>query len=101
MGAHGPRYAGAYRECRPAMAVLAVVPCVPARDRRPAEALLQAPGPLLDVDPGLRAQRQAHAAGLGVAVLGAGHRPVHPAGGWRRVRRSTVLLSLQARGLLT
>ena len=51
VGAHGPRYAGADRERRPAVAVLAVVPRLPARDRRPAEALLQAPGPLLECGP--------------------------------------------------
>ena len=64
-----------------AVAVLAVLPRLPAHHRRAAQALLQAPGQVLDVDAGLQAQRQAHAAGLGVAVLGAVHRPVHPAGG--------------------
>ena len=57
-----------------------------------AQALLQAPGPVLDVDPGLQAERQASAVRLGIPVLGAVHRPVHPPGGQRRHPRPAVLL---------
>ena len=41
-----------------------VLPLLPARHRRPAQPLLQAPGPLPALDLGLQAQHPAHAAGL-------------------------------------
>ncbi len=72
--------------------LLAVLPRLPAHRRRQAQALLQAPGPVLDVDPGVQAERPAYAVRLGVAVLGAVHRPVHQAGGQRRDLRSEVFL---------
>ena len=62
---HGPRHAGARRQRGAAVAVLAVLPLLPARRRRPAQALLGAPGPLPRLDAGLAAERPAHAAGLG------------------------------------
>ena len=64
-----------------------------ARRRRPAQALLQAPGPVLDVDPGVQAERQAPAVRLGVPVLCVVHRSLHPAGGQWRHHRPAVLLN--------
>ncbi len=55
------------------LALHAVLPLLPARRRRPAAALLQAPGPLQAVDLGLQAQRQPRAVRLAVPVL-RGHR---------------------------
>src|SRR5262247_3347426 len=95
VGPHGPRHPGAGRERHAAVAVLAVLPRVPAHRGRPAQALLQAPGQVLDVDPGVQAEHHAHAVRLDIAVLGAADRSLHPAGGQRRHHRPAVLLGWQ------
>ena len=55
------------------------LPLVPAHHRRPAEALLQAPGPVLGLDLGLLAERAAHAVRLDLAGHADADRPLHPA----------------------
>ncbi len=85
-------HAGQWGHSCPAVGLLAVLPRLPARGRRAAQAFLQAPGAVLDVDPGVQAERQAHAVRLDLAGLGAAHRPLHQAGGLRRHHRSAVLL---------
>src|SRR5215469_15078452 len=92
VGPHGSGYPDPDRQRGAAVAVLAVLPRLPARPRRQAQALFQAPRQVLDVDPDLQAERPAHADRLGISVLGAVHRPVHPAGGQRRDLRSEVFL---------
>ncbi len=92
VGPYGPRHADADRQRGAAVALLAVLPRLPTRHRRPAEALLQAPGQVQGVDLGVEVERQAYAAGLDLARLRVLHRPVHQAGGQRRVRRPAVLL---------
>src|SRR5215471_19339827 len=92
VGPHGAGHPDPGHQRGTAVGLLAVLPRLPACGRRQAQALFQAPGPILDVDPGVQAERPAHAVRLGVAVLGAVRRPVHPAGGQRRDLRSEVFL---------
>src|SRR6185312_15718813 len=92
MGAHGPGHPDPDRQRGTAVGLLAVLPRVPARRRRAAQAFLQAPGAVLDVDPGVQAERQSHAVRLDLAGLGAVHRPLHQAGGQWCVLRSEVFL---------
>src|SRR5215472_14332080 len=101
VGAHGPGHADPGGQRRAAVAVLAVLSRLPSRHRRPAQALLQAPGQVLDVDPGVQAERPAHAVRLDLAVLGAVDRPLHPAGGERRHLRSSFLLGRRCTAHMT
>ena len=82
-----PRLADHPRQRHPAVGVHAVVPHLPAHHGRAAQALLQAPGPVLGVDAGLQAQRQAHAARVDDARHAHADRPVHHAGRGARLQR--------------
>jgi hypothetical protein len=62
-----------------------ILPLLPPHHRRAAEELLQAPGPILGVDAGLPAERQAHAAGLDHPGHADADRPVHLAAGRGRL----------------
>ena len=68
------------------------MPLLPARRRRPAAALLQAPGPLPAVDLGLEAERRPRPLRLALAVLGGHRRPLRLPARHRRDRRPEVLL---------
>src|SRR5690348_15858304 len=67
------------------------LPRVPAHHRRAAQELLQAPGPVLDVDEVLLAERAAHAVRLDLARHADAGRPVRHARGQRGLLRSAIL----------
>ncbi len=80
VGPHGLRDPRSPRQRRTPVALHALLPRLPARGRRPAQALLQASGPVLDVDPGLEAQRPAPADRLGLAGVRGPDRRLRAAG---------------------
>ena len=61
---HRPRHRDPLDQRDHALALHRLVPLLPARDRRPAQPLLQAPDPLPALDVGLEAEHPPHAAGL-------------------------------------
>ncbi len=89
---HGPRHRPDVDQRLLHLAVHAVLPLLPAHGRRPAAALLQAPGPLPALDLGLEAQRQARPLRLGLPVLRGAGRPLHLPARRQRLRRPEVLL---------
>ena len=66
---HGPRHAADADQRRLHLALHAVVPLLPARRRRPAAALLEAPGPLQALDLGVEAERQARRGTRGYSLF--------------------------------
>ncbi len=72
-----------------------LVPLLPQHHRRPAQPLLQAPGPALDVGPGVPAQRAPHGSGVDHARVPRGHRRL------RRARRGRHDLRPQVRRMST
>ncbi|CAA9357769.1 MAG: putative succinate dehydrogenase [membrane anchor subunit] (succinic dehydrogenase), partial [uncultured Frankineae bacterium] len=89
---HGARHPRAADQRGPALAVLAVVPLLPAHRRRAAQALLRAPRPLPRLDRRLPAQRAPHAAGLDQPDRRRPDRPLRPPPGHRGDHRPDVLL---------
>src|SRR5690242_18906332 len=76
------------------------LPHVPAHHGRPAEELLQAPGPVLGLDEGLLAERAALAVRLDLAGHADAERPVHSPAGQRGLLRSENLqLTERASGM--
>ena len=65
-----------HRQHRADLALHAVLPLLPARCRRPAAPLLQAPGALPDVDLGLKLNASTTRSSLALAVLGRLRRPL-------------------------
>ncbi|CAA9422746.1 MAG: putative succinate dehydrogenase [membrane anchor subunit] (succinic dehydrogenase), partial [uncultured Phycisphaerae bacterium] len=92
LGTHGPRHADLSRQHRADLALHAVVSLLPARRGRAAAPLLQAPGALPRLDPGVQAQRQPPQVGLVLAVLRCPDRLLRVPAGLRRVRRPALLL---------
>ena len=88
---HGPRHGADGRERRADLALHAVVPLVPAHHRRPAAPLLEAPGPLQDVDLRLEAEHQPRGLRLVLPVLRRRRGLLHLPAGDQRLRRPEVL----------
>ena len=62
------------------LGVHVLVPLVPAHHRRAAQALLQAPGQVLDLDADLEAEQASHGLRVDLAGYADAHRPLHHAG---------------------
>src|SRR3954453_7718555 len=92
VGAHGTGHPRAPRECGPAVAVLTLVPLLPAHRRRPAELVLPPSAALPLLDGGVEAERQPHEVRVGVPLRRGVRRFLRLPAGHRHDRRPEVLL---------